>query len=283
MKNILSLTIFIMISFTSEAYDLALVLSGGGARSVASIGVIEVLEENGIKPDIIVGTSGGALVGALYADKGEVASLKSIFHKIKKKDLIDVSWVRGFVGLFGFDVWMVDSSPGEKYLSNHMKSEEFHNLKIPFVAVVADIDNGEVLGINDGKIAHAVRASCSVPGFFKPVYIDGRLYVDGGVFSPTPVDIARKLGAKKVIAIDTILPEEMPKATNSLKILYRAFTMQFRSLNNFVINDADIVIKPEIKNIRLFDYHRSKELIDIGRAAAIKSLPEIEKQLHSHK
>lgn len=264
--------LLLLFSSNSFAYETALVLSGGGARSIASVGVIEVLQEQGIKPDIIIGTSGGSLVGALYADNPDIEALKKIVNKITKDDLINTSWFRGFLSLFGFDTVMVNSSKGEEYLSKHIKSKEFHELKIPFVAVVTSLETGEPVGIMDGNIAHAVKASCAVPGFFKPVEIDGKLYVDGGATSPTSVDIAKKLGAKRIIAVDTILPEKRPDPTNSWKVLYKAYTFQFSRLNDFIIKDADIIIKPDIKDVRLFDYHRSEELIELGRNAAKASL-----------
>lgn len=273
----------IIFSFSVYAFDTALVLSGGGARSIASVGVIEVLEENGIKPDVVIGTSGGALVGALYADNPDIITLKKVMNEVKRDDLIDVSWLRGFFSLFGYDTVLVDSSKGEKYLSNHIRSKEFHQLKIPFVSVVTDLDTGKAVGIKEGNIAQAVRASCAVPGFFKSVEINGRQYVDGGATSPTSVDIAKKLGAKRIIAIDTILPENRPGPTNSWKVLYRSFTFQFSRLNDFIIKDADFIIKPSIKDVGLFDYHRSEELIKLGREAAQKVIPEIRKQLFSEK
>lgn len=272
MYKLFTIFFLLAISINSYAYETALVLSGGGARSIASVGVIEVLEERGIKLDVIIGTSGGSLVGALYADNPDVESLKKVLKGIDRDDLIDVSWFRGLLSLFGYDAAMVDSSKGEEYLSSHIKSKEFHQLKIPFVAVVTDLENGETVGLKEGNIAHAVRASCAVPGFFKPVEINGRLYVDGGTTSPTSVDIARKLGAKRIIAIDTILPQKRPDPTNSWKVLYSAFTMQFQRLNDFVIQGAEIIIKPDIKDVRLFDYHRSEDLIQLGREAALKAL-----------
>jgi len=279
MKKVLTLIILFFASLNAYSNEIALVLSGGGARAVAQVGVIEVLEEHGIRPNVIVGTSGGAIIGVMYADNPDATNLRQIASTLHQDNLVDVSYIRGLGSLLGFKTSMVDLTKGREYISGNMKAQKFHELDIPFISVVTDLDTGETIGIRDGHIAEAIIASCSVPGIFSHVEIDGKRYVDGGVTAPAGVEIAKDLNAKHIIVVDTILPAKLREASNSWDLFHRSHSLRFRKLNEYIVRDASVVIKPHIEDVGLFDYHRSEELIEIGRQAARKMIPEIRKQL----
>ncbi len=183
---------------------IGLVLGSGGARGSAHVGVLKVLEENGIKPDVIVGTSMGAEVGGAYAagtglDKIEQAWRSTSFARVAKTLLPTVPWAG----------W---SSGREvmRTICSLVGDLMIENLPTKYAAVATDLETGQPFPITKGSLALAIRASVSVPGLFVPVWIDGHLLIDGGVSNPAPVDIARSLGATKVIAVDVLVsPEEV--------------------------------------------------------------------------
>ena len=183
---------------------IGLALGSGGARGSAHVGVLKVLEENGIVPDIIAGTSMGAKVGGAYAAGVKVDKLAAIwrsttFSKVAKTLLPTVPW----------SGW---SSGGEikRTVRNLVGDRTIEELPISFAAVATDLESGEPYIITKGSLAEAIRASLSIPGLFTPVWIDGHLLIDGGVSDPIPVDVARQLGADLVIAVDVLVdPDEV--------------------------------------------------------------------------
>ncbi|MGB2983926.1 MAG: patatin-like phospholipase family protein [Candidatus Bipolaricaulia bacterium] len=173
--------------------------SSGGARGSAHIGVLKVLEENGIVPDVIVGTSMGAEIGGAYAAGVSLDEMESHWRSS--------SFGRVFKTLFPTIPWSGWSSGRElvRFLRQLLNDRNIEDLPIPFAAVATDLEAGSCYPITSGSLAEAIRASLSVPGLFTPVWIDNRLLIDGGVSNPMPVDIARDLGADVVIAVDVLV------------------------------------------------------------------------------
>ena len=151
----------------------ALVLGGGGSKGLAHLGVLHELEQVGIYPDLIVGCSSGALIGALYADNPNIQRLENLLLNLKRSDLMDFSFLASRFGI-------VKGNSLEKFLQTHLESKHFKNLKIPLVVVSADLISGELLELGAGPIIPALLASTAVPGVFKPVPYLGRFLVDGG-------------------------------------------------------------------------------------------------------
>lgn len=257
----------------------AVVLGGGGARAIADLGVFEILEENGIKIDLIVGTSGGSIIGALYADNPNAKSIKTITEKFKLNDFVDFSLLGAIHGAHNLKSSYVNGKNGEKFLEKNMRAREFKDLKIPFIAVATDIVTGETVALNNGPIAPAVRASYSIPGLFAPVEIYGKTLVDGGVSAPLPIEVAKKYNPKIIIAVDVILPVEQTGVHNVVDVITKSLAINYHTLNDIMSTQADVLIKPKIRNVGIFDAHKKDELYEAGRSAAKKKINDIKKQL----
>jgi NTE family protein len=263
----------------NKEINVAVVLGGGGARAIADLGVLEVLEENNIKIDLIVGTSGGSIIGALYADNPNANALKLIMTKLKTTDFVDFSLVAAIHSTHNLSSSFVNGHNGEKFLEHNMTAQEFKDLKIPFIAVATDIITGETVPLNNGPIAPAVRASYSIPGLFSPVEIYGKTLVDGGVSAPLGIHVARQYNPKIIIAVDLSLPIDTSQVHNLIDVVTKSLSINYLTLNNLLAKEADILIKPKIRNIGIFDAHRKEELYTAGRNAAELKITDIKKQL----
>lgn len=270
----------IPIKITKEL-RVALVLGGGGARAIAHLGVLEALEQNNIPIDLIVGTSGGSIIGALYADDPHVANIKQKAFNFKQADLLSFSLLSAIDSTHSLKAGYIDGSKGEQFLIKNMKAKNFNQLKIPFVAVCTDIVKGATVPISSGVIAPAVRASYSIPGLFAPVEVYGMTLVDGGVTAPLGVEVAKKYSPKVLIAVDVSLPLDKRKVGNMLELTYRALDITYNTLNEALGKQADILIKPELDGAGIFDDHKRNVLYKAGFDAAMKMMPEIKKRLRS--
>lgn len=250
----------------------ALVLGGGGTKGLAHLGVIQELEKAGIRPDLIVGCSAGAIAGAIYADQIEVEAIAQAFIKLKREDLLDFSFLKPLFGLVNGDTL-------QKYLHEAVTVKTFEGLKIPLITICTDLDTGETIELSHGSIASAVRASCSVPGFFKPVFLYGRYLVDGGASCPVPVAIAKKYGAEIIIAVD--VGEKLPKAgpKHFVGITKRCMEIAYLKFVEQSLMQADVVIKMNFEEVGTFSDHLNQEIFDHGRRAALTHIPEIQEKL----
>ena len=223
----------------------ALALSGGSARGFAHIGVLRVLDEAGLKPDLIVGTSAGAIVGSLYASGLSVQQVeaavramdRSLFNDVVLPSLIILPGENGLIR-------------GEKmmrFIDARLMTRHIEDFPIRFAAVATDMKSGEAFAFNSGNAALAVRASASVPGVFTPVDINGRLYGDGQIVSPMPVSIARQLGASRVIAVDVVYPPEQALLSNPVYVLFQAIAISAYRLKESERPHATLVISPQFK------------------------------------
>ena len=250
----------------------ALVLSGGAARGFAHIGVLRVLEREGLRPDLVVGSSAGAIVGAMYASGMTADEIERAAAKIDRTVLFDFDPVRAVLGGIGLGV--VPGMRLEQFLRQHLVVP-IERLPLAFAAVAADMESGEIVPLNNGDAARAVRASCAVPGVYAPVRARGRLLADGQIVSPLPVLTARRLGAVRVIAIDVVYPPHHSVMWNPISMLFQSLivsgwrqVLAERAL-------ADLVITPEIRTSAQLGLASRSWLIEAGETAAQSRLPEI--------
>jgi NTE family protein len=256
----------------------ALVLGGGGSKGFAHLGVIDILEKNNIPIDLIVGTSAGSAVGALYADSKDISKTKSILYKAKNKELLDFSLLET-LSMFGGLSSPVVGQAYEDFIHSNLTNKEFHKLKIPLVVVTVDAITGRKYIIKDGPIAPAVRASSAIPPVIAPVKLYGRTLIDGGVLEPVPVATAKKFKPQIIIAVDinNLPPEEMP--SNSIELTYRALWFSYYQLSRMQSAEADIDIHPNLNGHGTFEDHRKDELFELGKKAALQALPQIKYKL----
>ncbi len=247
---------------------IALVLGGGGVKGLAHLGAIEELENAGIRPDLIIGCSAGAIAGAVYADQPTLEGTAQTFIPLKRADLFDYSFFRPLFGI-------VEGNSLQAFMNKTLHAKSFEELKIPLILVATDLITGETVEISSGELPRAVRASCAFPGLFKPVLLYGRYLVDGAVSSPVPVSIAKKYGAEIVIAID--LNEKLSKVSprHLLGVTKRSLEISYQKFGELSLSQADIIIKMDFDEVGLFSDHLNKRLYEHGRRAARKELPGI--------
>lgn len=266
--SISSLVPFIHREIINPAPRVALVLGGGGARSYAHIGVINVLSKEDIPIDLIVGTSGGSIVGALYADNPSARHLKAIAMQSGRGDILDISALHPLEG-------PITGSALQTFLTQHMHAHYFDQLRIPFIAVATNLKTGNSVPMSSGLIATAVNASSALPPFFRPVQWHGHTLVDGGATDPVPVDIASQFHPEIIIAVSVVqdLPHDMP--TNAVGIYDRSYMISDLRFNNFSTHGADVVIHPDVGQTGVFDDSHKRALIKAGELATKKALPMI--------
>jgi NTE family protein len=247
---------------------LALVLGGGGARGMAHIGVLEEFERVGIPIDLIVGCSAGSIVGALYADCRKASHVKELLKPLKKWDILDINVWRC---RYGF----VEGRSIRQFLKKNLRARYFEELCIPLCCAATDLVEGEIICLNSGPIIPAVHASAAVPFVFCPVYLHDRLLVDGGVADPIPVCMAKKNNAQVIVAVD--LSELLPKTcpTNLFGVAARSAEIKFLLQSESCVKEADIVIRPELGDIGLFDDRNNDLVYEAGRKAAQEAIPQI--------
>jgi NTE family protein len=275
-----------MDSTDSPRKKIGLALSGGAARGLAHVGVIEVLHEEGIPIDMIAGTSAGAVMGAIYAWNQEIDKMKEYALDTKWKKLaplIDPSFPRtGFIK--GRKIKNLLST----FIGGNIK---FSDLKIPFACVATDIDTGEEVVIDSGSVPEALRASISIPGIFTLVKHEGRYLVDGGLTTPVPVELVRQMGADFIIAVNvnpdvvgrmsntSLRRVEARKEPNIFQVIMQSIYITTYSLARNNLENADIVIEPSVAHIGAGDFQKAREFIDLGTQAAKSAIPEIKEKI----
>jgi len=261
-----------------EKVRVALVLGGGGAKGFAHLGAIEVLEENNIPIDLIVGSSAGSAVGAIYADSKDIAKTKNILFKAKNSELLDFSLYE-FMQIFDKPTAPITGQAYENFIFDNMEAKNFTELKIPLVVVTADTKTGQKFVINSGPIAPAVRASSAIPPIIAPVNIYHRTLFDGGVIEPVPVKTAKEYNPKLIIAIDISSPPHKKAPNNIVDLTYKAIWISYYELARMQSGLADINIHPNLEGYEMFDDHKKEELYQLGRKAALEALPAIKQKI----
>jgi NTE family protein len=245
---------------------IGLVLGAGSSKGFAHIGVLKILESNKIPIHMIVGTSVGSAVGSLYAYGYNAFELQKMSFSIEKGDIVDLTLP---------DNGFIKGEKLEEFINKTLKNTPMEKLKIPFYAVATDIQNGQEVIFGKGNTGQAVRASCSIPGIFRPVKIGERMYVDGGAVSPLAVDAAKRFGADIVIAVDISASEERSFPRNTIETILQSINIMYSKLTSVQISKADVVIKPKVGYIGSADFEKRHEAILEGEKAALEALPQI--------
>lgn len=249
---------------------IGLALGGGAARGFAHIGVIKALEAQGIVPDIVVGTSAGAVVGSLYSSGLSGFELQKIALDIDESQIGD--WSLPDRGVFKGEAL-------QTFINRAVANRPLEKLPRSFAVVATDLKSGEATLFRSGNTGMAVRASSAVPGVFQPVNINGRDHVDGGLVSPIPVRAARSLGADFVIAVDiSTRPGDRP-VRDSVDMLLRTFVIMGNALADIELRDADVVIRPETSSLSMTDFESRHLAILEGERAALAVVAQIRQKL----
>lgn len=247
---------------------IALVLGSGGARGYAHIGVIEVLEKNGIKPDFIVGTSAGSIAGSLYASGKNAKQLRDIALNMQVNDVREFN-----IGLQGF----FDGSKVENYVNQQVDHKLLEQMPIPMYVVATELKHGNKVIFNKGSTGQAVRASISIPSMFIPANILGRDYVDGGLVSPVPVNVARDLGADIIIAVDILAQPIYTETSNVWGMFNQNINIMQNKLAAEELKNADIVIQPDLREkIHIFEVKGREMTMQAGASATEQKLNHIQ-------
>ncbi len=249
---------------------IGLALGGGAARGFAHIGVIKVLESHGIIPDIVVGTSAGAVVGSLYAAGFDPFAMQKIGQQLDEKIFAD--WTLGGRGLLKGEAL-------QDFINQSLQRRPLEKLNKPFAAVATDLNTGERVVFRSGDTGMAVRASAAVPGVFQPTQFRGKTYVDGGLTSPVPVQAAREMGADFVIAVDISGRPEGQPIDSITAILWQTTTIMGGIIASNELKTADILIRPKLPYVKSWDFTARNEAVLEGERAAQAVLVQLKQKL----
>jgi NTE family protein len=253
---------------------IGLALSGGATLGAAHIGVLQVLEREGIRPSFVAGTSAGALIGAAYCAGIPLDELSQLYNELDWSALIKFS-IKRTLSFF-------DTQPMEELLIKKIGDCNFSDLEIPFSAIACDIVTGEKVVLDQGPLAQAIRASAAIPGLFSPIEINNRLLVDGGLVDNLPVDQLKEMGANFLIASDV-----SRRGSNSKRpgnpfeiVLSSIYIMQERAA--LVGQDAcDCYIRPQVSQYSSWGFDASEKVLEAGVIATEAVLPQLLQQLKS--
>lgn len=255
-----------------RAPRLGLALGGGAARGFAHVGVIQVLEQNGIRPDLVVGTSAGSLVAALYASGKNGAELERAALAMEEATLTD--WTLPFNGR-----GMLRGEALARYVRQAVDGKLIEQMVLPLGILATDLGSGQGALFRRGDAAEAVRASSAVPGVFTPVGIAGHDYVDGGLVAPVPVSQARAMGAEVVLAVDISSDPQGNDANGLLKVMLQTTAIMGQSINRHELKGADVVLRPALSGVGSADFSARQRSIAAGRAAMLAALPRLKAEL----
>lgn len=303
-----ALSLLLPVAVTAEPPQprLALVLSGGGARGIAHVGVLRALEEAGLPVDAIAGTSMGAAVGALYTSGRDAVELERVVRSldwaqlfvgrsdrrvlpVARRDDRHADWVtlRFEGGAPRWPAGLLAEHRINRFLIEHLAAAgyvaggDFDRLRVPFRAVATDLASGERVVLARGDLARAVRASMSVPVVFPPVAWEGRTLVDGGLVDNVPTSVARDFGAAVVVAVDITSPPP-ERLDTSFAIASQVTELLTRRRNEDFAAEADLVVRPDLGGLSAGDFARFDALIRAGYEATRAVVPEIRARLLAH-
>lgn len=247
---------------------IGLALGGGAARGFAHVGVIQVLEEAGIRPALVAGTSAGSLVAALYASGKSGAQLQQVAETMEEATIAD--WT-----LQIFTRGVLRGEALAKYVNAQVGQKPIEAMAMPLGIVATDLNSGNEVLFQRGDTGTAVRASSAVPAVFQPVKVGTREYVDGGLVSPVPVRAARKMGAELIVAVDISTAPEASAANGTLEILLQTFTIMGKSISSIELKDADVLVRPQLAGVSSADFSARRRSIEAGRQAMLLALPQL--------
>ncbi|NQU74326.1 MAG: patatin-like phospholipase family protein [Candidatus Omnitrophica bacterium] len=253
----------------------ALVLSGGSARGIAHLGAIRVLKREGIEFDLVVGTSIGALVGAAYCLDRSLDEIEQMALRITATDLLDVTISR---------MGLTEGNKLENIIREIVGDKTFKDMKVPLAVTAIDVEAGLDVYFTEGEdLVKTIKASCSLPGIFKPVEFDGKLLIDGGMRQHLPTEIAKKLGADFIVAVDVGFCVKKGKINSMLGVIMQSIQIMGQELSAGQAKKADILICPQLGNdIDQLAFNQAAFIIEKGKEATEKALPELKKYVGGH-
>jgi NTE family protein len=254
----------------------ALVLGAGAARGFAHIGVIKALEAQGITPDIVVGSSVGSVIAALFAAGFTGNELNRLALNLDEATITD--WDLPFAGKFG---GLIKGDALQAMLNREVQNRTIEQMRIPLGIVATELQSGKGVLFRTGNTGMAVRASCSIPGVFQPAVISGKEYVDGGLVAPVPVSYARQMGANFVIAVNISSEPGHQDASGVLGVLQQTISIMQKSINQYELKSADVVITPYLKQISASDFRSRNAAILAGEEAAQEQMGLLKEKLKS--
>jgi NTE family protein len=251
-----------------------LVLGAGAARGFAHVGVIKALEAQGIRPDIVVGSSAGSVIAALLASGATGNDLNRLALNLDEATIAD--WGLPFAGRFG---GLIKGDALQNMINREVQNKSIEQMRIPLGIVATELQSGKGVLFRTGNTGQAVRASCSIPGVFQPTVIGGKEYVDGGLVAPVPVSYARQMGATLVIAVNISSEPVHQDASGTFGVLQQTISIMQRSINQFELKSADIVITPHLKQMSGGDFRSRNAAILAGEVATQEQMGLIKEKL----
>jgi len=253
---------------------IGLVLGAGAARGFAHVGVIKALEAQGIRPDIVVGSSAGSVIAALLASGATGNDLNRLALTLDEATIAD--WGLPFSGRFG---GLIKGDALQNMVNREVQNKSIEQMRIPLGIVATELQSGKGILFRSGNTGLAVRASCSVPGVFQPAVISGKEYVDGGLVAPVPVSYARQMGATLVIAVNISSEPVHQDASGTIGVMQQTISIMQRSINQYELKSADIVITPLLKQMSSGDFKSRNAAILAGEVAAQEQMALIKERL----
>mgnify|MGYP000104752567 FL=1 len=255
---------------------IGLALGAGAARGFAHVGVIKALEAQGIRPDIVVGSSAGSVIAALLASGASGNDLNRLALNLDEATIAD--WGLPFAGRFG---GLIKGDALQNMVNREVQNKSIEQMRIPLGIVATDLQSGKGVLFRTGNTGLAVRASCSVPGVFQPAVISGKEYVDGGLVAPVPVSYARQMGATLVIAVNISSEPAHQDASGTFGVMQQTISIMQRSINQYELKSADIVITPHLKQMSSGDFKSRNAAILAGEVAAQEQMAALKEKLRS--
>ncbi len=249
----------------------AVVLGGGAFLGMAHVGVLKVLEENNIPIDLIVGTSAGSFVGAMYSSYPNSDTVKKIGLRIKSDEIFNVSLFNSITGF-------VTGENLQQYITDNVKVKNIEDTKIPFVVVTTDLISGKTVALSSGPLAPSVNSSCAIPMIFEPVKMYGMTFVDGGVLNGVAVDIARSYDPDVIIAIDLMsVLSTNPDVNNFIDVLARSYQIAAYRVKQNIVTGADVLLEPKLDKFPLLSDKYDEQVYQAGYTAAKENIEKIKK------
>ena len=289
-----------------EKLKVGLALGGGGARGLAHIGVLKVLERENISIGLITGTSMGAIIGGAYALKKDISAIEKIAEKYSKISEFNIDFSfsekerkdkpfflkkmsdflkRGYMLNLELRKKYINDGEGlKKIIKDLVGDKAFTDTKIPFAAVAADLVKGEKVIIRKGKLFDALLASASIPGMFPPVILDKKILVDGGIVDVVPIEAAQSLGASFVIGVNVSQTlKKRVEFNNAVEIFFRSDSITSSELRKLQLSFADVVITPKVGRFHWSDFSKPEQCVREGEIAAQNTILELKKKLKTVK
>jgi len=262
---------------SKKRLKVGLALGSGGMNGLAHIGVLKVLEENKVPIDCIVGSSMGAVIGACYSLNPNIKELEKIAVSLTKWKLMKLAKM----GISKKS--LISGDKIEIFLEELIGDKSFSDTKIPFKIIATDLNSGEELVIEKGRLVNAIMASISIPGILPPVRLNKRLLVDGGVINSTPVNVAKKIGSDVVIGVDLTMQSKAElKEPNIFQTLLRSYEILRTQSTKFNINKDDkslLIIKPDMARLKSFKFYEIQKFIEEGEKTAKNAMHKIKSLL----